>query len=173
MARGRIVTRTGRSKRQVTWVGPADQNTVAVATGASVIVASFNPFTGASMHKPTVVRTRGEVSVRPSSFAADTVISGAMGVCVVSDEAFTAGAGSIPRPFDDAGWDGWFVWQSFVNRYEVLSADGVIIPAAIAYQIDSKAMRKVSDNETIVLMAESQLGALEVGMHLRLLMKLS
>ena len=160
------------SKRQVTWVGPADQNTVAVASGASVIIASFAPFTGASMHKPTIVRTRGAVAIAPQTFGADVAISGAFGVGIVSDEAFAAGTASIPRPFDDAGWDGWFVWGSFSEFYEFGSSVGVR-RQALQIEVDSKAMRKVSDNETIVLMAESQTGALNVAMHLRLLMKLS
>jgi len=169
-----MVTRVG-SKRQVTWVGPADQDVIAIASGASAIVASFSPFSGASMHKPTVIRTRGVVSVRPQSFSGDLGLGGAWGVCIVSDEAFAAGAGSIPRPFDDAGWDGWFVWQAFTGRFDVTTDVGRVgfANTSITHDIDSKAMRKVSDNETVVLMCESQTGALQAVMHLRMLFKLS
>ena len=40
-------------------------------------------------------------------------------------------------------------------------------------EVDSKAMRKVTDDETIVLVAESQVGAYKISMPLRLLLKLS
>ena len=174
MARHSYPRRSGPA-RQTTWVGPADQNVVAIASTASGIVASFAPFTGASMHKPTIIRTRGYCTVRPQAFSADIPISGAFGLCVVSDEAFAAGAASIPRPFDDAGWDGWFVWQSFSGTFDVTTDIGRVgfSNTAMNFQIDSKGMRKVSDNETIVLMCESQSGALNIAMHLRLLFKLS
>ena len=171
MTRTRIVG----SRRQTTWVGPADQNVVLVATTASGIIASFAPFSGASMHKPMIIRTRGQLTIRPQAHTTTQSIGGAFGICVVSDEAFAAGAALIPRPFDDAGWDGWFVWQSFVYQLAVSTDIGRLGPSqsGMNFEIDSKAMRKVSDNETIVLMCESQTGAINVGAHLRLLMKLS
>ena len=79
----------------------------------------------------------------------------------------------MPHPFDDGDWDGWFVWQAFVNRFEFSDATGGFMPAALEYEVDSKAMRKVGPNETVVTVAESQLGALEVGAHLRTLLKLA
>ena len=45
--------------------------------------------------------------------------------------------------------------------------------ASKSYEVDSKGMRKVSDNETIVLMAESQQGAFQISMNFRMLLKLS
>ena len=170
--RGRILTRGGRKNRQTTWVAPADQNTVSVASGASVIIGSFAPDDAGMLH-PTIVRVRGEVSIRPNSFGADVAISGAFGMAIVSDDAFAAGTASIPRPFDDAEWGGWFVWQSFSNHVESIDQTGVVFPGSISYQVDSKAMRKVGENETMVLMCESQSGAIEIAMHVRTLFLLS
>ncbi len=171
MARGRHVVRGGGRKRQSIWIGPADQGAVAVSTGASTIVASFDPDAN-SLLAPTIVRTRGIVSVS-GSFAADLTISGALGVCIVTDEAFAAGAGSIPRPFDDAGWGGWLAWRSFFTVNEFIDGTGFQADANHYFDIDSKAMRKVAPNETVVLMCESQAGALNCAMHLRLLFLLS
>ncbi len=159
-------------KRQTTWIGPADQDAVSVATGASTIIASFPPDDAGMLH-PTLVRTRGECSIRPSDFSADLAISGAFGVCIVSDEAFVAGTASIPRPFDDANWGGWLMWQSFSRRLEFGSAVGFDVNAAWTWQIDSKAMRKIAQNEIMVLMCESQVGGLQCAMHLRFLFMLS
>ncbi len=163
-----------RSRRVSTWVAPADQDTVSVASGASVIVASFDA-SGNGMLAPTIVRSRGEVAVRNTAFGADVVIGGAFGICVVSDEAFAAGTASIPRPFDDADWGGWFVWQSFESLFSFDDATGNlgVNNTSLRYQVDSKAMRKVSDGETIVMMAESQTGALVIAMHIRMLLLLS
>ncbi len=155
-------------KRKSNWVGPADQDIVAVASGASVIIASFEPDANAMQH-PTLVRTRGDVQVRPQSFTADLAIGGAFGVCLVSDEAFAAGTASIPRPFDDADWGGWLVWQSFSYQLDFATEAAKLIPAGRFWQVDSKAMRKVPSGNTVVLMAESQTGAFAIAMHLRLL----
>ncbi len=172
MARSRFGHRAvGGPKRAVQWVGPADQNVISVASGASAIVASFDPG-GNSMIRPTIVRTRGMVSIRPQSFAGDLSIGGAFGVAIVSDEAFAAGTASIPRPFDDANWGGWMVWRSFFYQLEFADVTGFIIGDRVL-EVDSKAMRKVGDNETVVLMVESQTGAFNIGMHLRQLFKLS
>ncbi len=170
MAHRRGFTRGG-SKRQVTWVGPADQGFVSVGTGAKVIVATFAA--GTSFEKPTVVRTRGAVAVEATSFGADLEFTGAYGLGVVSDQAVAAGVASIPGPWSDSDWDGWFVWRSFAARVEFSDATGILFPASLQHEVDSKSMRKVSDNETIVLVAESQAGAFSIAMHLRVLMKLS
>ncbi len=147
---------------------------MAVASGASVIVASFEPgAAGNNMVKPTLVRTRGFASTSPTSFGADVQIGGAFGLCIVSNEAFVAGTASIPRPFDDADWGGWLMWQSFASRLEFADPTGRLYPTVQGVQVDSKAMRKISTNETIVFMCESQTGALDVIMHLRLLFLLS
>ena len=165
-------TRVGRVKRQTTWVGPADQSFISVATGAKVIIASFDP--GASgFNKPTVVRTRGDVSIFPNSVTADLNIVGAYGLAIVSDQAFAAGVASVPGPWNSPGWDGWFVWRSFGYRVENVDSTGVNAPLSISQEVDSKAMRKVTENETIVLVAESQAGAFSISMALRLLLKLA
>ena len=158
-------------KRQVTWVGPADQGFVAVATGAKVILASFDPVSF-GMDKPTVIRTRGQVAVRPEITTADLDLVGAIGLGIVSDEAFAAGVAAIPGPFDSADWDGWFVWQSFSYNYEFIDGTGFNF-SVWNFEVDSKAMRKVSDGETMVVVIESQVGAMRISAPLRTLWKLS
>ena len=75
MARHRLPTRGGAKKKVPTWIGPADQGFVTVATGAKVLIAS------ASFTDPTTVaRVRGEVSIHASSFSADVDIDGAFGM---------------------------------------------------------------------------------------------
>ncbi len=174
MARRRSFPRTGavRRSRQTTWIAPADQESIAVSSTAKAIIQSFDP-AAAGLLAPTIIRTRGEASVRAQTFGADVTVSGAFGICVVSDQAFAAGVASIPGPFDQADWNGWFVWQSFIRAVEFVSAVGVEPNVVWPYQVDSKAMRKVRDNETIVMVAQSQSGAFNIGMHLRMLLMLS
>ncbi len=163
--------RAAGSRRQVTWVGPAAQGHVSVATGAKVLVASFTP-SSVSMLKTTIIRTRGMVSVRPEATTADLLFNGAFGVCVVNSDAFDAGIASIPGPWDDAGWDGWLVWGSF--SYDLGWADNTgFRKVNQEYEVDSKGMRKISDVETLCLVGESHSGAFGINMALRHLFKLA
>ena len=160
-------------RRKVTWLGPADQGHVAVAAGAATIIASFTPSTNTpSFAEPTVVRTRGEVAVIPASAAADVNIVGAYGLAVVLTAAFTAGVASIPTPWNEPSWDGWFVWRSFNASLQFIDGTGAFM-WGIRQEVDSKAMRKVTADETIVFVAESQAAAFEISMPLRILLKLS
>jgi len=137
-----------------------------------VVQQTFSP-ESASMNAPTIVRTRGIISIKLTSYAADLDFCGVLGMGIVSDEALAAGAASIPRPFDDADWPGWFVWEPFCSRFEFLDATGTKFPAALSWKFDSKAMRKVRVNETVVVMVESQSGAFETAVFFRQLYKLS
>jgi len=162
------------SKRLTTWVGPADQGFVSVTSSNRVLIGSFEPNSaGNNMIRPTVVRTRGSVAIAPIvNIAADVDVTGAYGLAVVSVDAFNVGVGSIPQPFDDADWPGWFVWRSFAFRWEH-NASPTGRFSSITQEVDSKAMRKVGANEIVVLIAESQSGAFDISMPLRMLMKLS
>jgi len=121
----------------------------------------------------TIVRTRGMITIKPGSFAADLDIIGAVGIGVISDEAFGIGITAIPTPYSDADWPGWLMWESFAIHLEVLSAVGFNVPAAVAIAVDSKGMRKVGSNESLVLIAESQVGAFDIADTTRQLFKLS
>ena len=148
------------------WVGPADQGYVAVASNTKVLI-SFATFA----EPVTVIRVRGQVSVFGAA-TGDLNIIGAFGMGIVSDEAFAAGVGSIPGPFSNADWGGWFVWRSFSYRIDFQDATGVNWPNW-SFEVDSKAMRKLKSNETLVLVSESQQGAYSISTPLRTLTKLA
>ena len=157
-----------RSQRLTTWIGPAAQNFLAVASAGATVIASL-PFE----EPATIMRTRGQVSIAPNVVTADLTIAGAFGICVVSAEAFAAGIAAIPEPFSDADWGGWFVWRSFANKVVASAVDDGIFPAAVTMEIDFKAMRKVTSNEVMVVVAESQIGAFNVFDGTRHLIKLT
>jgi len=159
-------TRFGKKSARLTqWIGPANQGFQNVAATNTVIIAS------ASFEEPlTVLRVRGQVSISVAT-TADLAVIGAFGLGVVSAEAFAAGAASIPGPFDNGDWGGWFVWRSFSYKLEFGDATGFYF-VPWTFEIDSKAMRKVSANEVVVFIAESQAGAFSLSAPLRMLVKL-
>ena len=152
-------------KRSTSWVGPADQGFIAVAAGAKQIISSLPVTTDI-----TLVRSRGEVGIQPQ-VNTDVIITGAYGMAVVTDQAFAAGVASLPGPLTDADWDGWAVWRSFAFQQVQLDATGTLL-STIRQEVDSKAMRKLTDNETLVVIAESQATAFEISFGVRTLFKL-
>ena len=110
-----------------------------------------------SVDRFTIVRTRGFMNIRLQ--AADAAGSGftyAAGIGIVSLDAFTAGISSTPFPFNDVNWPGWLWHHMGVFKSPV---GALTVGAGLADQhieIDSKAMRKLRQNE--VMFASVQVG---------------
>ncbi len=155
-----------RSSRLTQWLGPAFQGYVSVASGGATLIST------ATFEDPvTLMRSRGMVSITPTAVSADLDLVGAFGVGIVSAEAAAAGVASMPEPYSDSDWGGWVVWRSFAYHFEFATAAAVNYPR-FDFEVDSKAMRKISASETIVTIAESVTGAFEISSNLRRLIKL-
>ncbi len=174
MARSRHGLSTPRSKRLTEWiVGPSsvDGN----FTASSKALWSFGAFGDRPV---TIVRIRGHMA---AYLLASTVVGtgffGAFGIGLVSDEAFAAGAASVPGPLVSSDWDGW-MWHSFFDVRSITAtiADGVNAASVVArVEIDSKAMR-CWDAESMTLIGmtevvESVAGTLETQAETRVLIK--
>ena len=147
--RGRRVSRAAPFKPAVSWGALALTSEVTIGATAKVLLGSF------TADLPTTVRrTRGLVSFRTDQTAGSELPFGAFGMCVVSDDAFAAGAASIPGPFTDAFSDLWFVHEFFIapTRYATVAGQD---NSAMIVSIDSKAMRKVGEDETVAVMIEN------------------
>ncbi len=64
------------------------------------------------------------------------------------------------------------MWGSYNLRYEFLDGTGSLLISE-QIEVDSKAMRKVTADETVVLMCQSEVGAVDVSFMVRMLLKLS
>jgi len=108
----------------------------------------------------TIVRLRGSVDIILNAAAAALDgYSYALGIGIVTGEAFTIGVTAMPDPFDDMNWPGWLWHKTGMIHSPVgaLTAQGPQANQLI--EIDSKAMRKFRLNE--VLFGVCQVG--EVG----------
>ncbi len=164
-ARRSRVLRSG-PRRLTEWSGVVDQAYITVAAGTKVLIQSIS-----FAEQATIIRNRGQFSVKSTQSAADAEIVGAVGFGIVSAEAFAAGVASIPGPLSQAEWGGWMVWRAFHTAFEFVSGVGVLL-ASKEWEIDSKAMRKVGANEVLVTIAESQAVAFEISVLSRTLIKL-
>ena len=144
-------------RRRKGWdVGPgqlASQTSIS-ASGSTILSSVLN----LSQDGLTLVRARGELTLSLSAAsAAGTGYSGAFGIGLTTVAATAVGVTAVPTPITEQDWDGWIFWESFsVKSITGTIADGVNASAVILrILIDSKAMRKLTDDSSLY-------GALEV-----------
>ncbi len=125
----------------------------------------------------TIVRIHGSLLL--SLTAADAQRSGfqfVAGIGVASLDAFTAGAASLPDPFDDTDWPGW-MWQFSADLRTAVGAIAVGDPSVnpMRVVVESKSMRKLRINEVLFLSVqagETGTSTMDVRAYTRVLAKL-
>jgi len=148
----RFRSRTIRgSKRESSWFSVPPTQTTFTASGGTLI-ASLNA-TGLA-HRPfTIVRTHLLIGILSDQVTVNETQVGALGLAVVSDQAAAVGITAIPTPITDLGSDLWYVHQMAYN--DLLIGPGNIIAGQTnLFTIDSKAMRKVNDDQDVVIVGE-------------------
>ncbi len=141
----RYPSRSGRSQRQTLWSeGPYGHNGASSASKVAFGTAQT------SSGGVTIIRIRGHYQVYINAIAGvtDRVRFG-LGIGIVTSDALAVGAVAIPGPLDDIDWGGW-MW------HETGWVGGIAFfgPGVIQGVIDSKSMRKIKPNESVVGMLE-------------------
>jgi len=124
---------------------------VAVAAGAAVLLEIFTPIVGGE----TVIRTRGLLGWRTDQTVADEVMFGAFGICVVTQQASSVGITAVPHPGTDAAWGGWLYHTYFFSDFQLGDLTGFSGKLMSLITIDSKAMRKVDEDDRLVTVVEN------------------
>ena len=159
MARRSFPPRRVGAKRNTDWVGSVPLTSMAALAASSVVLSQIFTPTGSG---ETVIRTRGLFGYSSDQVGATETQLGAIGIGVVSAQAVSVGVSAIPHPDTDASWDGWFWHSYFVSRIFFNSAIGFDGNMVQHITIDSKAMRKVGDEERVVVVVQNSAG---VGMN--------
>ena len=155
-SRRSLSTRPRSVRRKTAWsVGPetGTSGSPQTITAAGGLLA--NTATSPLVSGLTMVRTRGEMTLHlVTGSAVGAGFHGAFGIAVATLAAVTAGVASVPTPLTEEDWDGWLY-----HRYFSIMAPGPIatanvstevtgiagVSAALRFEIDSKAMRKIED----------------------------
>ena len=107
--------------------------------------------------RPTLARLRGNWMCHMVGSASESMIVG-LGLIVVSTDAFTAGAASVPSPIDDLNAE--WVWHQLIPFGPSTAAESA---AALDQhwkgEIDSKAMRKMNEAEVLGFVWDSVITA--------------
>ena len=139
-------------RRSTDWSSSAPLATFTfLAASTAALLQTGTPPVGGE----TVIRTRGLVSIQLDTVIASEPNIGAFGIAIVTAQAESVGITAIPHPVTDAAWGGWFVHRFFSNQLKFLSGVGLEPQWATHYEIDSKAMRKIDEDERLVVVVEN------------------
>jgi len=147
---GRLIRSSG-AKRAVAWSNILTSMSVVANSGSKTLGTSI----GLSLFGgDTLIRTRGWASFHfdPTSIADSFNVGIALGL--YSDDAFAAGAASMPGPLSDAGYDWIFHTTRIFGPTFTATEDGTNILHNVWLDVDSKAMRKVKPNQTLAWISE-------------------
>ena len=175
MAQQRGFIRQARAPKRLTqWgQGPGGTGAISFSASSASLLGAAVTFGAAG----TVVRIRGALSANLISYTnSSDGFHCAAAIGLVSLAAFTAGIASVPTPITEAAFDGW-LWHKFffVHGGLAAGATAVGVQSALQIEIDTKAMRKVSDEMAIfgvMEVVESGTAVMEVHFNNRLLLKL-
>ena len=140
------------SVRQNLWLftdideGVVTPDSIALVGQLNAAALALRPFTIVRTH--TLVRWVSDQSAVSESARA------VFGKLVITDEAAAVGVTAIPGPVLNADAS-WFVWQAMAFQFLFSSGVGVDAQNGTNYFIDSKAMRKVGPNDTVVSVVEN------------------
>ena len=131
-----------------------------------------------SEQKATIVRIRGSLSAYlTTAGAAGDGFHCAVGIGIVTNEAFAIGQTALPGPLDEADWGGWMYYRFFDLHEGEGAAVNVNGLSSLQFEVDTKAMRKWEGNsETLVAMlqvVEKTAATMETWFDSRILVKLS
>ncbi len=155
MARNRSFVRGAaaiRTKRQTLWIA-GDWTTTAVSGAGAVLVASLNA-AALALRPFTILRHRGYFRVISDQQAASESFGLSVAHAVVSDQATAIGVTAVPTPVTDLGSDLFYQFESAHASFVFSSAVGIDGNEGTEVRWDSKAMRKVSNDEDLIHVVE-------------------
>jgi len=101
----------------------------------------------------TILRTRLLLTFSTDQSSTGETPQGAFGMLVVSDQASGVGITALPGPVTNTDAP-FFVYEGLINQFIFGDATGFEHNAGLKVIIDSKAMRKVGNNEDVVQLVE-------------------
>jgi len=169
MARNRVARRSfirgvGGTRRESLWIDVVASATIIGGPSGSALLNSLNA-AALALRPFTIVRTRGVLYMESDQSAAVEEQGCALGYAVVSDQASAIGITAVPTPVVDKGSDLFFVHQSLLTANDLTFFTGSGQTHMVQY--DSKAMRKVNDDQDLVITLDSEIAGISLGIAVR------
>ena len=155
MPNRRFVTTRGfrRSRRETMWFAFTPIEAVIAAASTAIQLGTLNA-AALALRPFTVIRMRGFFFNRSDQISSGEDYGSSFGMAVVSSQAAAVGVTAVPTPNTDRGSDLFFVYEEIFGHLSFSSGIGVRELGQTVY-IDSKAMRKVNDDQDISITVET------------------
>ncbi len=147
-----FIVRGGRSVRQMLWLADTWTQTVLASASATALVSSLNA-AALALRPFTIIRTHSHILYGSDQTGTTEDQSGGMGMTIVTDQAITAGVGSIPTPSLVNSAD-WFALQMLASNFTFITGIGTLLDR-VHYDIDSRAMRKVDVGSDLAVVVDN------------------
>ena len=142
-------------RRENLWLGGVVSQTSIAAASTATLITSLNA-AALALRPFTIVRTRGSLLILSDQLVATEDQEVGWGMSVVSDQAAAIGVTAVPTPVTDSDSDLFFAYEMLLGSFSFLTSAGFQqLALGDAMRIDSKAMRKVSDSEDMISVAET------------------
>ena len=145
---------TRSPRRKTVWgIGPGGDAVVSVSADGKSFLGSGIVLVDELM--ATIMRLRGTLSMYlVTNSAVNDGFHCAMGIGLVDNLAFAAGVNSIPGPLTNANSDIWLYHRFFGVHGRTAGIEAGAPNEAFETEVDSKAMRKWSSDQTLVPIVE-------------------
>jgi len=148
-----FILRSGVMRRETVWGALLPLRT-SIASNTAVLVASLNAATLA-LRPFTIVRTRGQIGIQSDQVVATEEFNASFAWAVVSEQASAVGVTAVPTPETDRDSDLFFVYETMNGEFTLITAAGFDALGEQSRSFDSKAMRKVNNDEDVVVVWET------------------
>ncbi len=152
--RSGLVLRGGRDRRDTLWAATTETRNVLAAANSQAVTTSGSPAL-LELTPFTIIRSRMVFFSKSDQTVGLEDWEVAYGETVVSVPASLIGITAVPTPFTDLGSDLWFVHAINAGSFIFVSGVGFHPTGGVVTRIDSKAMRKVEDGETVIGVLEN------------------
>jgi len=176
------------ARRPTDWIrGSTDFSAlVSIASGAKTVISTVAVTEGAA-RPGTIIRMRGCIHLELADETANATLQEyGIGIALVDDRALAVspsiGAG-LPDPIADRDFEDWMWWRcGYLGDGPAITStapesDGTARRLATDIEIDSKAMRKWDENQSLVVVVQNNLidgvaTEIDAVMSMRVLLKL-
>ncbi len=162
-----------RSRRESVWIPIGTFEATLSGAPSAALGLSLNA-AALALRPFTIVRSRGIFQARSDQLAADEIYGADLGMAVVTFQASTVGVTVVPTPVTDKGSDQFFVYEQLFGRIQIGSGAGTGPPTDLSQVVhfDSKAMRKVGEDDDVICAVENEINGVIVVVSGRMLLKL-
>ena len=137
-----MARRSSGRRTDYTWNGAGIQ--LSMAANAVAVSTLFTPLVSG-----TLIRVRGEILAALDTPTSNVVNLVSMGIIVATEEQIAVGATALPDPADDLDAD--WLWHGFIPLSSVGVAGDLSVENAGRLTVDSKAMRKMKQTQSGVM----------------------